>query len=246
VRAIILAAGVGRRLDAYLGGAPKCLLAVGDEPLLGRLLRALGAAGVASAVVVIGHAAERVRAAIGDAWAGVRVRYIVNPAYTRGAILSLWAARAEFHDDLLIMDADVLCPLGFVERLVRSRHANCFLLDGSVTPSGEEQMLMARGGRVYDIAKTRDVDPRYDTCGESVGFFKVARADAGRLRQVLEAAVAAGREEIEHEQVFPEFMRDRAVGYERVDGEPWIEIDFPEDVERARRETLPRLRALEA
>jgi choline kinase len=120
------------------------------------------------------------------------------------------------------------------------------LLDDGVAPSGEEQMLMARGGRVYDIAKTRTIDPTCDVAGESVGFLKVSAADAPVLREVLETAVAAGRDDIEHEQVFPEFMRRCVVGYERVDGVPWIEIDFPEDVAVAEREVLPRIRAADA
>jgi choline kinase len=241
VKAIILAAGVGRRLDARLGGAPKCLLEVGGAPLLGRLLSALDAAAVRDAVIVVGHGQERVRETIGAEWGDVRVRYVVNPDYRKGAVLSLWSARADLDDDVLVMDADVLCPPAFIARLVVSPHANCFLLDGAVMPSGEEQILMARGGRVFDIAKTCAVDPSYDTVGESVGFLKVARTDAPMLRAALEAAVAAGRDDIEHEQVYPEFMRRCVVGYERVDGAPWIEIDFPDDVARAERETLPRI-----
>jgi choline kinase len=243
MKAIILAAGVGRRLEARLGGEPKCLIRFDGEPVLARLLRALATAGVGEAVIVVGHGRDRIRSVIGDGCAGVRVRYVVNPDYRKGAILSLWRAREEFTDGVLVMDADVLCPIDFVARLVRSPHANCFLLDGSVAPTGEEQMLMAVGARVHDIAKTRQVDARYDTAGESVGFLKVAGADAPVLREILEATVAAGRDGIEHEEVFPEFMRRCVVGYERVDGLPWTEIDFPEDIERAEREVLPRLRA---
>lgn len=243
MKAIILAAGVGRRLEPHTGGEPKCLLVLDGEPLLARLLGSLGAAGINEAVIVVGHGADRIRDTIGNTRGPVRIRYVVNPAYRKGAILSLWAARAEIADDLLVMDADVLCAPELIACLVRSRHANCFLLDGSVSPTGEEQMLMARDGRVYDIAKTCVIDPGCDTTGESVGFLKVARAAAPILREVLEAAVRAGRDDIEHEQVFPEFMQRCVVGYERVDGAPWIEIDFPEDVERARREVLPRLRA---
>jgi choline kinase len=246
VKAIILAAGVGRRLDSWLGGEPKCLLPIGGTPLLVRLLDALRAAGVREAVIVVGHGAERVRDAIGTARGTLPVRYVFNPAYRKGAILSLWSARAEFTDDFLVMDADVLCPASFLATLVGSRHRNCFLLDGAVVAGGEEQILMARSGRVHDIAKTRAVDPSYDTSGESVGFLKVSRDDAGVLAELLDAAVAAGRDDIEHEQVFPAFMQRCIVGYERVDGQPWTEIDFPEDVERAEREILPRIRALEA
>ncbi len=246
MKAIILAAGVGRRLEPRLRGKPKCLLVIGGKTLLARLLEALAAAAVREAVVVVGHGAEAVRDAIGASQAGVAVRYVVNPDYRKGAILSLWCAREELDDDVLVMDADVLCPPALVARLVASPHPSCFLLDGRVMPSGEEQILMARGGRVHDIAKTRAIASSYDTYGESVGFLKVARDAAPILRAALDAAVAAGRDDIEHEQVFPELMRQCVVGYERIDGTPWIEIDFPEDIERAEREVLPRIAAAEA
>jgi choline kinase len=246
MKAIILAAGVGRRLHEVLDGLPKCLLVFDGEPLIGRLLDGLDAAGVDEAVVVVGYGAAHVRGRIGNARGRLRVRYVDNPAYTKGAILSLWCARADLTGDVLVMDADVLCAQRLLDRLVGSPHANCVLLDGGVAPSGEEQMLMARGGRVYDIAKTCTIDPTCDTAGESVGFLKVSAADAPVLREVLETAVAAGRDDIEHEQVFPEFMRRCVVGYERVDGVPWIEIDFPQDVAVAEREVLPRIRAADA
>jgi len=246
MKAIILAAGVGRRLDGLLEGRPKCLLRFDGEPLLGRLLDGLEAAGVDEAVVVVGHGAGHVRDQIGGVHGALPVRYVDNPLYRKGAILSLWTARAELGDDVLVMDADVLCSRGLLVRLVHSPHASCFLLDGSVSPGGEEQMLMARDGRVLDIAKTRTIDPSYDTAGESIGFLKVSAADAPVLREILEAAVAEGRDDVEHEQIYPELMRRCVVGYERVDGEPWIEIDFPEDVAIAEREVLPRVRAADA
>jgi choline kinase len=81
----------------------------------------------------------------------------------------------------------------------------------------------------------------FDVIGESVGFLKVSRADAPLLRSILENFVSQGRDSIEHEEAFPTFMAQREIGFERVDDLPWTEIDFPEDLERAEREVLPRI-----
>ena len=83
--------------------------------------------------------------------------------------------------------------------------------------------------------------PGFELAGESVGFLKLSAGAARLLRQLLEARVAAGDTGIEHEQVYPELLSRVEVGFERVDGMPWTEIDFPADVERAEREVLPRI-----
>jgi choline kinase len=239
VTAVILAAGVGKRLLAVAGGRPKCLIEIGGKSLLRRLLEALAAAGVRDAVVVTGFGDEAVRAAVGRGPDGIRVRIAFNARFREGAILSLWTAREALAGPVLVMDADVLCPPEMIGRLVRSPHPNCFLLDGGVTPTGEEQMLLVRDGRVRDIVRGGRAD--WVEQGESVGFLKLDAAAARLLRALLERRVAAGDTGIEHEEVYPELLARVEVGWERVDGLPWTEIDFPADVERAEREIVPRL-----
>ena len=137
-----------------------------------------------------------------------------------------------------------MSPVRMIDRLVRSLHANCFLLDASAANTGEEQMLLTRGGRVLNIIRGGSGD--FDVIGESVGFLKVAQDDALLLRTILEDLVAHGHDAIEHEEAFPIFLRQRVVGFEHVDDLPWTEIDFPEDLDRAEREVLPRITALDA
>jgi choline kinase len=112
-------------------------------------------------------------------------------------------------------------------------------MDAASENTGEEQMLLVRGGLVRDIV--RGGAPGYDLSGESIGFLKLGAPAAGVLRTLLDARVAVGETGIEHEQVYPELLARVDVGFERVDGEPWIEIDFPDDVARAEALVLPRL-----
>ena len=238
--AIVLAAGVGKRLLAASEGRPKCLIEIGGRSLLLRLLAGLARAGVHDAVVVTGFGAEAVAEAVAALPCDIHVRCVVNPRYTEGAILSLWTARDVLRSGpVLVMDADVLCAQTMLDRLVRSRYPNCFLLDGTAASTGEEQMLLVRDGRVRDIV--RGGAPGWELQGESVGFLKLSAPAAALLETLLAARVAAGHTGIEHEEVYPDLLARVDVGFERVDGLPWTEIDFPEDVVRAEREILPRL-----
>lgn len=62
VGAVLLAAGSGSRL----GGRPKSLLELGGVPLIRRQLIALSGAGVDELVVVLGHHADAIEAAVRD------------------------------------------------------------------------------------------------------------------------------------------------------------------------------------
>ena len=241
--AIILAAGVGKRLLGASGGRPKCLIEIAGRSLLHRLLEGLAAAGVGDAVVVTGFGADRVRAAVSPGVPGIDVRCVTNERFREGAILSLWTAREALERAVLVMDADVLCAPDMLARLVRSPHANCFLLDAGQENTGEEQMLLVRDGRVRDIV--RGGAPGYELMGESIGFLKLSAPAAHLLRELLEERVRAGDTGVEHEEVYPDLLARVEVGFERVDGMPWIEIDFPDDVVRAERDVLPRIESLD-
>ncbi len=241
MKAIILAAGVGKRFHKVTEHLPKCLIPIGGKSLLERTLLSLRRVGLSEAILVVGYLEERIRQRVGSPYRGVEIHYRVNEAYHRGAILSLWRAREAMDEDLLIMDADVLFPTAMLERLVCSPHPNCFLLDGRSPNTGEEQMLLTRQGRVLDIVRGGRGD--FDVIGESVGFLKVCQRDAPRLRRIVEELIAQGQDTLEHEEAYRLFVRQCEVGYERVDDLPWIEIDFPEDLEKAEKEILPLLEA---
>ena len=239
MKAIILAAGVGKRLWPVTQHHPKCLIQIGGRTLLARYLDALAGVGIRQAVIIVGYKQEMIRAVAGSGLGGVAVRYLESEHYQRGSITSLWRAREELNGDAIIMDADVLFHRMILARLVDSAHPTALLMDESVKQTGEECMVVAQGARV--IALTKKMPPRYDMAGEGVGFLKVGGADTSSLIHSVQAHIERGQLDMEYEDALLEFFGEVKVGYERIGGLPWTEIDFEEDVARAEREILPQL-----
>lgn len=239
MKAIILAAGIGRRLWPLTAEYPKCLLSFDGHTLLTRLLTALERADVREAVIVVGYLRHKIMDAVARSGTRLSIRYVENPRYQKGSMLSLWRAREELNQDLLLLDADVLCPPVLLSRLVYSDHENAVLLDPRVTPSGEEMMLAARQGRVWHLG--RRVPGIWDTVGESVGFYKFTEEASRRLRQSVEHCIRQGKVHADYEHALLPILWEFTIGYELVKDLPWIEIDTPDDVERAEREIMPQL-----
>src|SRR3954462_1821359 len=107
MKAVMLAAGVGRRLGPSADG-PKCLLEFGGKSLLERHIEILRRANVNELVLGVGFEADRVKAHLKRAAGDMTVRTITNPAYEEGSVVTLWSMREELDSDLLLMDADVL------------------------------------------------------------------------------------------------------------------------------------------
>jgi L-glutamine-phosphate cytidylyltransferase len=240
VNAVVLAAGIARRLAPLTDRTQKCLLPVGGHPLLVRMLRALEAVGVEETILVVGHCADQVRAVAGRRWGRMAVRTILNPAYARGSILSLHAAREHLGGPTLIMDADVLFPRELLRRLVDSPAPSAVLSDRGFEDTGEEVKVYTAGDRVIALGK-KVVPPTWERIGEGVGFFKCSPATAPELRDRLERALHEGGGGNEYEDALHLLVLDHPVGWVDVTGLPWTEVDFAEDLRRARDEVLPRI-----
>jgi choline kinase len=247
MRAIILAAGRGSRLQqAQL--RPKCLLEFGGASLLERHLQLLRDAGVAEVVLVLGFMHETVAACL-QHWHGPpHTQIVVNPRFELGSVLTLDTAAAAMRrgGDVLVMDADVL----YDQRIMRSLVAgeapvNRLLIDREFEPGAEPVKVCVRAGVPIELRKRLGADLAYDTIGESVGFFRLSEAGAARLASIVAAYVQGGRADQPHEEALRDLLREASQVFEVADvtGMPWIEIDFPADVERARLEILPRLQA---
>ena len=239
MKAIILAAGVGKRLWPVTQHHPKCLIKIGGQTLLHRYLTSLASVGIRQADIVVGYKQEMIRDAVAADACGVRVNFLVNEQFHRGSISSLWVARTALSDHSIVMDADVLFHRDILARLVQSPYENALLMDETVKQTGEECMVVVEGGRV--IALTKQMPPRYDYAGEGVGFLRVRHADAPHVVASLRKFVDRDAWQMEYEDALIDYFQAVKVGHEKIGGLPWTEIDFPEDVEKAEREVLPRL-----
>jgi choline kinase len=241
-RALILAAGRGRRMGIEV--PPKALLRFGGNSLLARHLAILDACGVRQVAITIGYRAPDLRNEVARHERSGSVALIENPSFRDGSIVSLWHGRDVLRSGvpILLMDADVLYDRRLIMRLLDSPHENVFLLDREIEPGEEPVKLCIDNGRIVDFHKRPQRGHQWH--GESVGFFRFSPGVAAELADRVEGYVMAGRTDLEYEEPIRDMVmahEARDFGFEDISGLPWIEIDFPEDVQRAEAAVLPNL-----
>jgi choline kinase len=240
--AILLAAGIGKRLQQ---AQPKILSAIGGKSLLVRHLERLAAAGVDDIALTIGHQGETIRQAVAQAGFSDRVRFVENDRYRDGSLISLWLQREGLRSGrpVLLMDGDVIYDGHMLPRLLAAPGDAVLLVDRAIEPGDEPVKVCFRGDKIVDFRK-RPEHP-HDWHGESVGFFRFSHKMATALADRCDVRVTQGPANIEYEEAIRDLILEDPLSFQACDVSdlPWTEIDFPEDLARAREEILPRLDA---
>jgi choline kinase len=191
MRAVIVAAGMGRRLNPHTDEVPKCLVPVAGRPILHRQLEAFRAHGVDDVVIVRGYKAdvlERRKAELGPG-----VRFVENPDYATNNILqSLFKAEGELDQAFLFTYADIVFEPGVVGELMAAKGDICLIIDRDFRliyegrtdhplPEAEVSELDLYGEHVAAVGK-RAV-PVERAWGEFIGLARFSEAGAHALRQ---------------------------------------------------------------
>jgi choline kinase len=234
LQALILAAGEGQRLADPLD-RPKCLREVGDVPLLHHQLAALAAVDVLDVLVVVGYQQARVRDSVGS-WA----RFVSNDRYAEtNSMYSFLLGERALDDDLLVMNSDIFCDPRMFELLLEGE-GDALLYDSSSGDEDEQMKVRIRNGALVEMSKTL---PPSRVSGENVGILKLTRQTAESTAAAAAALVAAGHERGWLAEAINFAAAERTITCIDVEGWPWVEIDFPEDLAKARKEVFPRVAA---
>jgi histidinol-phosphate/aromatic aminotransferase/cobyric acid decarboxylase-like protein/choline kinase len=236
-KAIILAAGAGRRLGGFTDIHPKPLLPVNGVPILGNCLKRLSECGVEEVVIVVGHFREQIEAFAGEASAGMRVRYVVSEQFrTTNNIYSLWLARHELNEDILLVEADILFDGALLPALQKADADNVAAvarfargMDGTVVKLDDESFLT-------HLIEGREQGPGFDyACVyKTVNLYRLGREYlAEEFVPALEHAIQEGHTGDYYERLLKCTLargRHRVLALDCTHM-PWYEVD--DHVDRA-------------
>lgn len=245
MKTILLAAGVGQRLGELSSNRPKCLLEFDGISLLQRHIAILTHYGINSITIVTGYRADLIEQEISESNATGKIKFIKNDDYKKGSLISMLKGLESLknNDDFLLMDADVLYDHRIIEKLLVTKHTDCFLLDRDFIPGDEPVKLCVRNGQLVEFRKKIADDLSYDYQGESVGFFRFAKHTADKLIQSANDYLKQGGDNQPYEECIRDLLLENPghFGFEDITGLKWLEIDFPEDVIRAKNNILPAI-----
>ena len=231
--AVILAAGRGSRLNGAADCVPKCLLTVGDRPLIEHNVRAMRAIGIDRIHVVVGYCAERVMQTLNGA-----CEYVINNKYERtNSLYSLWLVREKVRGPFLLMNGDVLAHPEIFRRLASEYHS-ALAYDSGSGFDDEHMKVSVREGNLTAIDKML---PTKDICGENVGILQFTTRAAEALFEEADRLVREGHRSTWAPKAVGAIAHRVAIRCVDVADLPWIEIDFFEDLERARSHVWPSI-----
>lgn len=189
LKAIILAAGEGKRLMPYTSGIPKCMVKVNDIPLLKYQLKTLKNAGINDITIVSGYCAEKINLN--------GVKSYTNKNYNdTNMVWSLFKAEPELHGDVIVSYGDIAYSSAVLEKLINSRYDISVVVDKSwekywderfENPLDDAETLIVEDSKIKEIGKKpKDYN---EIMGQYIGLMKFSNVGINYLKNTFLSGV---------------------------------------------------------
>ena len=239
MQAIILAAGMGKRLGEYTKNNTKCMVPVNGTPLIDRVLAQLSKIDLTRVVMVVGYEGQKLKKYIGDNYQGLKIEYVNNPVYDKtNNIYSLALAKDKLQeDDTLLIESDLIFDNGMFNLLVDNPYPNLALvakyeswMDGTMVRIDDDNNIVDFVPKA--AFRYNDIDSYYKT----VNIYKFSK-EFSQTKYVpfLDAYTKAVGNNEYYENVLRiiTFLNSHDLKALPITNEKWYEIDDKQDLDIA-------------
>ena len=243
MQAVILAAGQGIRLRPLTDHCPKCLVEVQGKPILQYQLEALCDAGVRECVIVVGYRAMQVRNSFGTRFRDLSITYVENELFDRtNNIYSLWLARREITESLLLLEGDLIFEPELLMDLLQVPYENTAVVD-RFQPFMSGTVILAHDDTASAMVLKLDQSPGFDyrSALKTVNIYKFShQAFNDELMPALSDYVAQGLTHHYYEMAIAHAIAEGTLRLHVLHTGPraWTEVDTAEDLVDAQRMRL--------
>jgi len=232
MKAVILAAGMGKRLQKVSGGLPKSMIKIGESSIIHHQLESCINVGINKFVIVLGFKMNQLKAHILEKIKSDQVIFVENPIYhITNTLHSLWLAKDYLDDDFIYFNADVFFQSDLLKKISEESQYSQLLLETKSCAEEEVKMIIDNDMRILQISKQLPI-PK--CAGEFIGIGKFNKDILERFVHYLQFGVDNGQSNNYFEYAVDLLVKDKILKAISTDGILCIEIDFPEDLARAK------------
>ena len=172
MQAIILAAGMGKRLGQLTKNNTKCMVSVNGERLIDRMLTQLSSRSLSRVVIVVGYKKNELISHIGNRYDDrIKIEYVHNDIYDKtNNIYSLALAKQYMlEEDTLLLESDLIFDDNMLDLIINNPYPNLALvakyetwMDGTMVRISEDNDIMSFIPK--KAFKYSEIEHYYKTC----------------------------------------------------------------------------------
>lgn len=239
MQAIILAAGLGRRLGEYTADNTKCMVEVNGIRLIDRMIQQINSLGIDRIIIVTGYKGEKLESYLETKYHDPRISFVRNNIFDKtNNIYSLWLAREYLMaDDTLLLESDLIFDDSIMQAAVNSEYPNVAMvakyqtwMDGTMVRIDEEGNIISFITK--KAFKYEDVPSYYKT----VNVYRLSKEFCrDHYLPFLEAYIKVLGENEYYEHVLRVITMLDAANIKAISigDAPWYEIDDVQDLKIA-------------
>lgn len=239
MQAIILAAGMGKRLKELTSEATKCMVKVNGVAMIDRMMGHLDKLGLSRIVVVVGYEGQKLMDYIDALGVSTPVVYVDNNIYNKtNNIYSLYLAKDYLvQEDTILLESDLVFEEAVLHRLINHPYPSLVLVDKFESWMDGTVVTLDEQDNIKSFVAKREFDfNRIDEYYKTVNIYKFSK-EFSELYYVpfLEIYCKALGTNEYYEQVLKviTFLEDPHIKAVKLEGEKWYEIDDVQDLDIA-------------
>ena len=229
MKVIILAAGIGSRLKPLTQNVPKSLLKIdNNENILERNINLINKYCDTEIVVVGGYYYDKIEACISKF---NNCKLLYNPFFRiTNSISSLWFAREEMNDDLIIINADVIVEEELFKYIVDLKEKACVFYDSSIGDEADYKVVQ-KNGNVLVMSKELE-----ESSGEYIGISKFSKQESEKLRKKIDYMIGQELVNEWYETALVDMVLNDNFNLKAIDvcKYQWTEVDNVNDLLKAK------------
>lgn len=234
MQAIILAAGLAKRLRPLTDSTPKCLLKAGGKTILEMTLNNVLKNGINEFIMVTGYRENMIKDFISANFPDLNITYLTNSDYeNNNNSYSLWMTKNYINQPCILLDSDILFDWRIIDKLLKLQYVDSLAVNANHKLGEEEiKVIIDKTNKIEHIGKHLKPEECY---GESIGIERFSLDFFQKLGEVLERKIVKENNVNEFYEASFQELYDTGNAMYAVDVSEYtsMEIDFPEDLERA-------------